>query len=195
MRVTADPLKRTLAEVEGAASDALLERLQQCQASAVLVGLVERDAGLSVLLTQRAAHLSAHAGQVSFPGGRLESEDAGPVAAALREASEEIGLEPALVEVVGQLDSFLTVTGFLVTPVVAFVDAAFEARPDDTEVEAVFEVPLSFLLDEGNVATVYHERMGARFRVYEFRYQSRYIWGATASILINFRDVIYNKNI
>jgi 8-oxo-dGTP pyrophosphatase MutT (NUDIX family) len=189
-RASTDPLARTLAEVEGTATPDLLECLRHCQPSAVLVGLVEREAELNVLLTQRSARLSAHAGQVSFPGGRLEPGDAGPAAAALREAHEEIGLPAQRVEVVGELDTFLTATGFQVTPVVGFIDAAFEPIPDVNEVDAVFEVPLSFLLDPHNVATVYRERMGARFKVYEIRYGGRYIWGATASILMNLREVI-----
>ncbi len=185
-----DPLVRTLADVEGAVPQALLEKLAGCQPAAVLLGLIERDTGLNVLFTQRSPHLSAHAGQVSFPGGRLEASDAGPVEAALREAAEEIGLQPASVRVVGRLNSFQTVTGFLINPVVGFIDAAFQACPDAAEVEAVFEVPLSFLLDPKNVSVGYRERMGVRFRIYEFHYEGRHIWGATASILMNFKDVI-----
>jgi len=189
-RAAVDPLSRTLSEIEGQATPALLEKLEHCRPAAVLLGLVERADGLHVLFTQRSRHLSAHAGQVSFPGGRLEPGDAGPVAAALREATEEIGLEPGLVAVAGRLDSFMTVTGFLVTPIVGFVDAGFRPIPDATEVEEVFEVPLDFLLDPRNVAISYRERVGVRFRVYEFHYGARHIWGATASILMNFRDVI-----
>lgn len=187
-RAADDPLARTLADVEGDAPPALLERLEACRPAAVLVGLIERDAGLTVLFTQRSPDLSAHAGQVSFPGGRLEGSDAGPVEAALREAAEEIGLESALVSVVGRLDSFKTVTGFLITPIVGFIDARFEPRPDKTEVDAVFEVPLSFLLDPGNLSVGHHERMGARFRVYEFHYEGRHIWGATAAMLLSLAD-------
>jgi 8-oxo-dGTP pyrophosphatase MutT (NUDIX family) len=189
-RAAEDPLVRTLADVEGDVPTALLERLAGCQPAAVLLGLIERDAGFNVLFTQRSAHLSAHAGQVSFPGGRLEPSDAGPIEAALREATEEIGLDPALVRVVGRLHSFQTVTGFLITPVVGFVDPGFEPRPDETEVDAVFEVPLSFLLDPSNVSVGYRERMGVRFRVYEFHYEGRHIWGATASILMNLKEII-----
>lgn len=185
-----DPIVRTLADVEGEASAALLQRLRDCRPAAVLVGLIERAGAFNVLLTQRARHLSAHAGQVAFPGGRLEACDAGPVDAALREANEEIGLEPGLVDVVGRLDSFATVTGFVVTPVVGFIDPAFEPQPDATEVEAVFEVPLGYLLDPGNVTTAYRERMGARFRVYEYRYDNRHIWGATAAILMDLKEIL-----
>jgi len=186
-----DPLVRTLTEVEGDISEELLDRFRGIdQPAAVLVGLVERDHGLTVLFTQRAAHLTSHAGQISFPGGRVESEDIDAVAAALREAHEEIGLAPERVTVIGRLDSFMTVTGFLVTPVVGFVDPDFEPVPDKTEVDAVFEVPLEFLLDRNNVAETYRERLGARFKVYEFQYHGHHIWGATASILMNFKEAI-----
>lgn len=189
-RPAADPLARTLANVEGEAPADLQERLQGAAAAAVLLGLIERAYGFGVLLTQRSAHLSVHAGQISFPGGRLETQDAGPIDAALREAQEEIGLTPSLVQVAGHLDDLLTPTGFLITPVVGFVDPRFEPKADGNEVDDVFEVPLEFLLDEANVGVSYRERMGATFRMYEFRYEDRYIWGATAAILINFRDII-----
>jgi 8-oxo-dGTP pyrophosphatase MutT (NUDIX family) len=185
-----DPLARTLADVDGDVPAALLERLAACRPAAVLMGLIERPSGLAVLFTQRARHLSVHAGQVSFPGGRLEPADQGPVDTALREAREEIGLDSGQVVVAGCLDAFQTVTGFLIRPVVGFIDPAFVPRPDATEVDAVFEVPLDFLLDPANVTVGHRERMGVRFRVYEFHYEGRHIWGATASILMNFSEVI-----
>jgi 8-oxo-dGTP pyrophosphatase MutT (NUDIX family) len=187
-----DPRARTLADVDGQVSSTLEAALAgPGQPAAVLLGLVERPTGLTVLFTLRAPHLSAHPGQVSLPGGRVESSDAGPAAAALREASEEIGLKPALVSVAGSLDCFLTITGFMVTPVVGFVDPAFEAVPDHTEVDAVFEVPLAYLLDDANVAVSHRQRSGTRFRIYEFTYGGHRIWGATASILMNFKSIIY----
>jgi 8-oxo-dGTP pyrophosphatase MutT (NUDIX family) len=189
-RPAADPLARTLANVEGDAPAELRDRLQDAAPAAVLIGLLERAHGLSVLLTQRGAHLSVHAGQISFPGGRLETQDSGPIDAALREAEEEIGLTPSLVHVAGRLDDFLTPTGFLITPVVGFVDSGFEPRMDTNEVEDVFEVPLDFLLDESNIGISYRERMGATFRMYEYRYDNRHIWGATAAILMNFKEII-----
>jgi 8-oxo-dGTP pyrophosphatase MutT (NUDIX family) len=189
-RPAADPLARTLANVEGDAPAELRDRLQDAAPAAVLIGLLERAHGLSVLLTQRGAHLSVHAGQISFPGGRLETQDSGPIDAALREAEEEIGLTPSLVHVAGRLDDFLTPTGFLITPVVGFVDSGFEPRMDTNEVEDVFEVPLDFLLDESNIGISYRERMGATFRMYEYRYDNRHSWGATAAILMNFKEII-----
>ncbi|MDH3506631.1 MAG: CoA pyrophosphatase [Gammaproteobacteria bacterium] len=189
-RPAADPLARTLANVEGEAPVELRDRLRGAAPAAVLLGLIERAHGLGVLLTQRGAHLSVHAGQISFPGGRLEKQDSGPIDAALREAEEEIGLTPSLVQVAGCLDDFLTPTGFLITPVVGFVDSGFEPKADANEVDDVFEVPLDFLLDEANVGISFRERMGATFRMYEYRYGNRHIWGATAAILMNFRDVI-----
>ncbi len=189
-RPAADPLARTLANVEGEAPADLRERLRDAAPAAVLLGLVERVDGLSVLLTERGAHLSVHAGQICFPGGRFEAQDNGPIDAALREAEEEIGLTAALVQVAGRLDDYLVPTGFLITPVVGFVDSEFEPRLDTNEVEDVFEVPLDFLLDESNIGLSYRERMGATFRMYEYRYEDRHIWGATAAILMNFKDII-----
>lgn len=153
--------------------------------AAVLVPLVDREDGLTVLLTQRTDHLHHHAGQICFPGGRLEADDDGLVGAALREAREEIGLEPAHVEPVGLLDDYETVTGFLVTPVVAFVEPRFELELDTFEVAEAFEVPLAFLLDPGNHQIHSRMRHSERRRYYVFEYGERYIWGATAGMLMN----------
>ena len=152
--------------------------------AAVLVPLVERPEGLNVLLTLRASHLKNHAGQVSFPGGRIEDSDGGPWEAALREAREEIGLEPRYVSLAGYLQDHLVVTGFRVTPVVAFVDPGFVLKLDTTEVEDAFEVPLEFALDPVN--QVLRERLfaGHSIMTCDIRYQDRQIWGATASMLI-----------
>lgn len=186
----ADPLARTLANVKGEAPPELPERLQRAAPAAVLLGLIESADGFRVLLTRRCAHLSVHAGQISFPGGRLEAQDTGPIDAALREAEEEVGLPPSLVQVVGCLDDLLTPTSFLITPVVGFVDARFEPKAEASEVDEVFEVPLDYLLDEANIGVSYRERMGATFRMYEYHYEERHIWGATAAIIMNFRDVL-----
>ena len=155
--------------------------------AAVLVPLVERAEGYTVLLTQRTAHLEHHAGQISFPGGRAEEEDASPVETALREAEEEIGLHRRhVVEIAGFLDLYQTVTGFLVTPVVGFVTPPFELMLDDFEVAEAFEVPLEFILEPRH-----HEQrsvvyQGQPRRYYVIPYQDRFIWGATAAMLVNF---------
>ena len=154
--------------------------------AAVLVPLVEREAELTVLLTQRASQLKNHAGQISFPGGRIEPEDAGPSAAALREAHEEIGLEPRFVSVVGYLADHILLSGFRVTPVVAFVRPGFELLLDSQEVSDTFEVPLSFVFEPGNQRSQRRKFGGAgEVRVWDIQYQGRNIWGATAGMLLN----------
>lgn len=155
--------------------------------AAVLVALVERVDGPRVLLTRRTDDLRHHAGQVAFPGGRIEDEDADPVAAALREAEEEVGLGPALASPCGYLDPFVTITGFHVFPVVARVSGGFVPRVDPSEVAEVFEVPLPFLLDPGNVHPRELDWQGRRRRLLEFRWGGHRIWGATAAMLVNFR--------
>ncbi len=155
--------------------------------AAVLVPLVERAEGLTVLLTQRASQLKHHAGQISFPGGRTEPEDAGPREAALREAHEEIGLEARFVTVVGYLSDHILLSGFRVTPVVAFVRPGFELSLDAQEVEDTFEVPLHHVF-----APVNH-RSGRRrlvavereVQVWDIQYEGHNIWGATAGMLLN----------
>jgi len=160
------------------------------RAAAVLVPLVERKEGLTVLLTQRTRHLAAHAGQISFPGGRLEAHDADAVAAALRETEEEVGLPASHVDPVGALDTYVTRTGFEVTPVVGFVRPPAAFAPDPFEVEEVFEVPLAFILAPGN--PVRHSRtwQGIERHFWVFPYEDRYIWGATAGMLANLREVV-----
>ncbi len=155
--------------------------------AAVLVPLVERPEGYTVLLTQRTAHLEHHAGQISFPGGRAEDEDAGPVETALREAEEEIGLHRRhVVEIAGFLDLYETVTGFLITPVVGFVTPPFELALDAFEVAEAFEVPLDFILDPRNHESRGMFYKGQQRRYYVIPYQDRFIWGATAAMLVGF---------
>jgi 8-oxo-dGTP pyrophosphatase MutT (NUDIX family) len=155
--------------------------------AAVLVGLVDRGAGPQVLLTRRTEALRHHAGQISFPGGRIEAGDQDPAAAALREASEEIGLAQELAQSLGYLDPFVTITGFHVFPLVARIDAAFAARPDPGEVDEVFEVPLDFLMHAGNAHSIEVEYRGGRRALLEFQYGPYRIWGATAAVLVNLR--------
>jgi 8-oxo-dGTP pyrophosphatase MutT (NUDIX family) len=159
--------------------------------AAVLVPLVERPDGLTVLLTQRATQLRNHAGQISFPGGRMEPEDASPKAAALREAQEEIGLDARFVTVVGYLPDHIVLTGFRVTPVVSFVRPGFELLLDATEVQDTFEVPLHFIFDPANHRpTVRRFGMGgAEIELCDIPYGDRNIWGATAGMLMT----LYNS--
>lgn len=160
--------------------------------AAVLVPVVAR-AELTVLLTQRTGHLAAHAGQIAFPGGKIDAGDGGPVAAALREAHEETGLDPALVEPLGTLDRYRTVTGFSITPVVALVSPDFRLLLNRHEVSDAFEVPLSFLMDRRNHAV--HTRLfrGEERRYYAMPYGDRYIWGATAGILKNMHTRLFSS--
>ena len=151
--------------------------------AAVLVPLVNRPRGLSVLLTERAAHLSDHPGQISFPGGRLDPGDADDAAAALREAQEEIALPPERVEILGHLAPYETVTGYRVRPVVGWVEPPFELRPDPLEVASAFEVPLDFLLDPANHLRHFRMLGDLRRDYWAMPWGERYIWGATAAML------------
>ncbi|SOD96072.1 CoA pyrophosphatase [Caenispirillum bisanense] len=159
-------------------------------AAAVLVPLVQRPDGLTVLLTQRTAHLKNHAGQISFPGGRSEDHDDGPVATALRESHEEIGLPAELVDVLGRLDDYVTVTNFRVTPVVGLIAPPFELAPDPFEVAEVFEVPLAFVLDRSNHQRHTYKVKGRTRAYWAMPYGERYIWGATAGMLVNLAEVL-----
>lgn len=154
-------------------------------AASVLVPIVDRASGLSVIFTKRTTHLKAHSGQVSFPGGRAEPEDPTPEFTALREAQEEIGLAMESVEVLARLPDYLTRTGFRVTPVVGLLTPPLALVPDPREVEDVFEVPLEFLLDPKNHALESREIQGRTVGYYVIRYGERAIWGATAGMVVN----------
>lgn len=154
--------------------------------AAVLVPLVMRQPELTVLLTERTRGLLDHAGQVSFPGGSREGADADVLQTALREAEEETGLNRKLVEPVGYLDGYLTITGYAVTPVVGLVSAGFELKPDPVEVAEVFEVPLAFLRNPLNRQVKQRHLAGRDLGYYLFEYQHHSIWGATAAMLVNF---------
>ena len=158
--------------------------------AAVLVPLVNRKDEITVLLTKRTDHLNKHAGQISFPGGRVEPDDPSHQAAALREAEEEVGLSPDRVEVIGTLDHYIVRSGYRVTPVVGFVKPPFDVRPDPFEVADVFEVPLSFVLDTENHVTETRTDQGVERTFYVLPYENRYIWGATAGMLVNLTDVL-----
>jgi 8-oxo-dGTP pyrophosphatase MutT (NUDIX family) len=167
--------------------DARPSTTRQLAPAAVLVPIVSR-AEPTVLFTRRTPHLSRHAGQVSFPGGRLHTEDSSLVRTALRETEEETGIGADLVRVAGFLDCYETGTGFAILPVVGLLPEDFTLSPDSNEVEAVFEVPLHHLLNPANRERRSMEWQGRARQVYAFNYGSHYIWGATAGILVNFAD-------
>jgi 8-oxo-dGTP pyrophosphatase MutT (NUDIX family) len=153
--------------------------------AAVMVPLVERPEGLTVLLTQRASHLKHHPGQISFPGGRIEPQDAGPWEAALRETREEIGLEPGFASLAGFLHDHMVLTGYLITPAVAFVRPGFTLELDVTEVDDVFEVPLEFVLDPVHHVPRSRKFAGQDFLTHDIPWGDRHIWGATAAMLLS----------
>ena len=161
--------------------------------AAVLVPLVARATGLTVLLTQRAATLKDHAGQISFPGGRIEPRDQDAWHAALRETREEIGLLPDFVEFAGYLPDHLVVTGFRVTPVVGFVDPQYQLRIAKAEVHDAFEVPLDFILDAANHKSRRRSVGGLTIEVHDIPYGDRNIWGATAGMLMTLRRKLQTR--
>jgi 8-oxo-dGTP pyrophosphatase MutT (NUDIX family) len=163
----------------------LVREEQELMPAAVLVPLVERPEGLTVLLTRRTDHLEHHGGQISFPGGHTEAQDSSAIETALREAEEEIGLHRCHVEVVGFLDLYQTITGFLVTPVVSFVKPPFELNLDPFEVAEVFEIPFDFVLDSRHHQRHCRVYKGLQRHFFVIPYENRYIWGATAAMLVN----------
>ncbi|AUN95480.1 CoA pyrophosphatase [Pseudazoarcus pumilus] len=161
-------------------------------AAAVLVPLIVRDEGLSVLLTRRAEHLHHHPGQICFPGGRIERHDASPVMAAIRETEEEVGLPAERLEVLGALPEYFSRTGFRVLPVVALVHPPFELRLDAFEVAESFEVPFSFLMDPANHLRLDTEYEGRPRRVYSMPWGDCNIWGTTAAILVSLHRYLHS---
>ncbi|MBO9712767.1 CoA pyrophosphatase [Sphingomonas sp.] len=162
---------------------------QPGRAAAVLVAVTDR-AEPGVILTQRTESLRQHSGQVAFPGGRVDPEDDSAIAAALREAHEEIGLPPAEVEVVGTTSHYRTVTGYDVTPVIGVVRPGLPLVAAEAEVAAVFEVPLAFLVDPANQREVRAHYQGRERRYYEINWHDRRIWGATAAMIVNLAHVL-----
>ena len=191
-RTPQDPRARIVANIAGEVTPELRAVLERPgRAASVLLALLERPQGLTVLFTERAAHLKDHAGQISLPGGRIGEAGETAVDAALREAHEEIGLAPRDVDVLGSLDDLLTGTGFSIAPVVGYVArSSFVATPDPDEVAGVFEVPLELILDPRNMIETFRERLGTRFRTHELHHGHYRIWGATAAILVSFRDLL-----
>lgn len=163
--------------------------------AAVLVPIVARAPEPTVLFTLRTATLAHHAGQISFPGGHVEEGDARPEDAALRETEEEVGLGRRHIRVIGRLDRYVTRTGFDVTPVVGLVAPPFAVAPDATEVADVFEVPLDFLLDPANHLRDSRTVEGAVRHFYAMRWRERYIWGATAGMLMNLYEFLRREHV
>lgn len=159
--------------------------------AAVLVPIVEREQTLSVIFTRRADHLARHAGQVSFPGGRVNEGEANAIDAALRETEEEVGLSRSYVDVIGELDRYETGTGFSIHPIVGLVRTGFDLKIDPAEVAEVFEVPLDFLMNRQNHEQRTGSWQGVERRYYAMNYGRHYIWGATAGILINLYETLY----
>ncbi|MFL4976958.1 MAG: CoA pyrophosphatase [Xanthobacteraceae bacterium] len=173
-----DPVMRAIAAV------------RPIRPAAVLVPIVEREEP-TVLLTQRATHLPDHAGQISFPGGKIESDDESPLAAALREAEEEIGLERRFVDPIGYLDLYMTTLGYRIVPTIARIEPGFRLNLNRSEVDDAFEVPLAFLMAEENHKLHSRQWQGMTRTVYAMPFGERYIWGVTAGILRNLYERIY----
>lgn len=166
-------------------TDAMLQIIAKerpVRPAAVLIPIVERDVP-TVLLTKRAEHLNEHAGQISFPGGKIDSTDASPMDAALREADEEIGLKRAFIDPIGYLDVYATGFGFRILPTLARIRPGFELTISPNEVDDAFEVPLAFLMDPVNHKLASKEFRGMQRSFYEMPFEERYIWGATAGML------------
>ena len=158
--------------------------------AAVLVPLVDHPEGLTVLLTLRTLHLHDHAGQISFPGGRIDPGDTDAAAAALRETEEEVGLKPERVRLVGRLDTYVTRTGYQVTPLVGLVEPPLDLAIDPEEVAEAFEVPLGFLLDPANRQRDSRFYQGMERYFWAMPFGRHYIWGATAGMLVNLAEVL-----
>jgi len=191
-RAPANPLDVVMPEDSRRWPAGMRQRLASTLTPAgVLIPLIDYGSGgLSVLLTERSADLATHAGQVSFPGGRMEPEDADITATALRETEEEIGIARQGVSVIGYLRPMPTITGYAITPVVGLVASNLQLTIDTTEVASTFEVPLAFLLDPANRKRVEHELHGSLVRMVEYHFDGQRIWGATAFILDKFIKIL-----
>ena len=154
--------------------------------AAVLIGLIPRETGWHILLTRRTEHMSSHAGQVAFPGGRVDQSDQGHIAAALRETAEEVGIASSQIRPIGFLERFATISNFIVTPVVAILSVDISPTPQQSEVAAIFEAPLDLFLDPLQRRTESREYLGRVRSTTVFQFGEHRIWGATASMMVNF---------
>lgn len=175
-----DPVQRAIAEV------------RPIRPAAVLVPIVQRAEPM-VLLTQRTAHLPDHAGQISFPGGKIDATDESPLAAAVREAEEEIGLDRRFIHPIGYLDLYMTTLGYRIVPTIARIEPNFELSLNPSEVDDAFEVPLAFLMEPANHQRHSRDWQGMTRSYYAIPFGQRYIWGVTAGILRNLYDRIYRE--
>ena len=186
-----DPLDVDFTHMGARMPESMVRRLRpDLRPAGVLIPVIDRGDALSVLLTERSADLKHHAGQVSFPGGRMEAGDADIAATALRETHEEVGIAPRHVDVAGYLEPIATITGYAVTCVIGIVPPSVEWQPDPLEVDEIFEVPLSFLLDESNMEVAEREYEGARFPVATFHHEGHRIWGATAGMIVALNELL-----
>lgn len=168
--------------------------IEHKHSAAVLIPIIEREGTASILFTQRTEHLPTHAGQISFPGGKKDTGDANVVDTALREAREEIGLDPEFVEMVGFLDDYMTSTGYRISPLVAIIREGYSLAPDRGEVADIFDVPLSHLMKGENYQLHAREWRGVKRVFYAIPYGDRFIWGATAGMLRNLYDWLYSSD-
>jgi 8-oxo-dGTP pyrophosphatase MutT (NUDIX family) len=159
--------------------------------AAVLIPVVARLPEATVILTLRTAHLPSHAGQIAFPGGKIDSDDAGPAAAALRESEEEIGLSRDRVTIIGELAPYLSRTGYRIVPILGRVEPGYTLTPNPEEVADVFEVPLAFLMDPANHRRATRTFYGKERAFYEIPYAERYIWGVSAGIIRGLYEQVY----
>ncbi len=193
-RLPLDPLDVALPPGAGQWPASMLKRLTaSLRPAGVLIPIMDRAGEMTVLFTQRSADLTHHPGQISFPGGRMEEYDEDLRATALRETHEEVGIAPQQVSVIGYLGPTPTTTGYAVTPTIGIVDPSSELVIDTMEVEYAFEVPLEFLLDEGNVQHAEREFDGHKVPVVEFHYEGQRIWGVTANMLQVFKKIVIKK--
>jgi len=172
----------------------LLEPEADRRQAAVLIAVIERAEGPTVLFTKRSESLPTHAGQVSFPGGKMEASDAHVMETALRETREEIGLDESFIEPIGFLNDYLTATAFRISPLVAIIREGFTLKPDTSEVDEIFEVPFAHLMNSANHEIHTREFRGAQRLFYAMPYEGRFIWGATAGMLRNLYECLYSAD-